>query len=286
MSNYFEVKLPEFKKAKLDLWQYLDQNKLQSLVGCFEENEFVKPSERSYELFSTLISQILALDSKSKRGKILIDKYFYLIKFCIDREYSLVQISALFSLIIRTHNVACETAFGNLDQTFAFFKEALLCYAVHRPPFSLNLFQPAQIKQILDYFMSTYFKQFKFYKYAFSTGIKAELNFSYTNQPEPVTNVQDNAENELDDSLIRNESRLLNELGLIEENNEQEALETNAEIKQFVRDYLNQHLSIVKADLMNEEIFTKIGDKKSSAQKRLKSSSSTKTPTKTPNKTK
>ncbi|RNA23739.1 coiled-coil domain-containing protein [Brachionus plicatilis] len=287
MSNYFDVKLPEFKQAKFELWQNLDQNQLQSLIGCFEESEFVKPKGSIYERFSALASKQVALDPKSKKDQILIDKYYYLIKFCLHREFSLVQISALWSLLIRTHRVACETAFGNLDQTFTYFKDALLCYAVHRPPFSLCLFQPSQIKEIIDYFFNSYFKQFKFYKYVFSTGITVDLNFSYTNQPEPVLSEQNEEQNELDDSMLRNESRLLNDLTQIfEENNEQEVDEPNAEVKQFVREYLNQHLSVVKADLLNEEIFTKLGDKKLSAQKRNKSGSSTKTPTKTPPKTK
>lgn len=283
MSNYFEVTLPEFKQAKLDIWQNLDQNQLKSLIGCFEETEFIKSSGNSYELFSTLICKLLNMDPKSKKDQILIDKYFYLIKFCLQKEFTLVQISALLSLLIRTHRVACETAFGNLDQTFKYFKDALMCYAVHRPPFSLNLFEPSQIKQILDYFFDAYFKQFKFYKYVFSTGIKANLSFSYTNQPEPEPNEQNQ---ELDYSLIRIESRLLNELTQIEENKEPESTEANNQIRQFVKDYLNQHLTLVKNDLLNEEIFTKIGDKKSSAQKRLKSSNSAKSSSNIKQKTK
>lgn len=273
MSNYFQVTLPEFKQAKLDIWQYLDQNQLKSLIGCFEETQFLKSSANSYELFTTLICKLLNMDLKSKKDQILIDKYFYLIKFCLQCDFNLVQISALMSLLIRTHHVACETAFGNLDQTFKYFKDALLCYAVHRPPFSLNLFQPSQIKQILDYFFDAYFKQFKFYKYVFSTGVKVDLSFSYTNQPEPEPSEPNE---ELEDSMERNESRLLNELSHIEENNETESNETNNEIKQFVRDYLNQHLVRVKNDLLSEEFFSKTADKKSSAQKRIKSGTSAK----------
>lgn len=99
-----------------------------------------------------------------------------------------------------------ETPFGNLDQTFSYFKDLLLCHAVNvsdkcvqiyervvlhvcinvlflrfrysvlsninqffqRPPHSIELFTPDEIRKITEYTVNTYFRHFKMYKYAFT----------------------------------------------------------------------------------------------------------------------
>ena len=76
----------------------------------------------------------------NKKSRILIDKYFYLFKFSLENLFNKEQISCLLTIAKKTHDLAVDTSFGNLDETFDYFKKSLLIHAVHRPPFSLQLF--------------------------------------------------------------------------------------------------------------------------------------------------
>ena len=42
---------------------------------------------------------------------------------------------------------------------------------------------PPQVKAITDYVLSTYFKHFKLYKYAFTKRVQLNLHFTYNGEP-------------------------------------------------------------------------------------------------------
>ncbi|XP_072273120.1 cilia- and flagella-associated protein 119 [Pyxicephalus adspersus] len=85
-----------------------------------------------------------------------------------------------------THNVCVETSLGNVEETYQFFKELLLCHAIHRPPFSIALFTQQQILHISDYVMNTYFRHFKLYKFVFTPQVCLDLTISYENELKSV----------------------------------------------------------------------------------------------------
>lgn len=54
-----------------------------------------------------------------------------------------------------------------------------------RPPFSIELFSPDQVKLITEYTINTYFRHFKMYKYAFTPQVKLDLGITYEGIPVP-----------------------------------------------------------------------------------------------------
>jgi len=283
----FSIKLPQYHKARVELWRYLNPNNLDALLGCFEiddYDEFLKSLTKSeanslawlkqtnlnkissqngqkedkgneqYKIFARLISTQMNLNLKDKKDSILVDKYFYLIRFALGNGFGKEQIGALITIIKRTHDVACETSFGNLEQTFDFFKNLLLVYCVHRPPFSLNIFSPKQAQLTIDYVYNAYFKSFKFYKYVFSPEMFLDLSMSYTNME------SDTKQSEI---TIKPESRLMMHSDeMMETLNEQaEELERSEQQKRkverdvladFVRNYVQNKLNKLQTDLEQE----------------------------------
>jgi hypothetical protein len=248
-SNY-TTKLPEYRKAKHELWTFLTINDIKALISCFpEQNHGLTDSSTEFESFRRLatIQFNLNTNKDKQRNDIIIDKYYYLVKFALANNFSIEQISALVTIQKRTHELAIDTSFGNLDETFDYFKNLLLVYSVHRPPFSLNIFTARQAKLIIDYFFDTYFKQFKFYKYTFSKASRLCLKFNYTNQIEQEDSIKNvptsnDQQTDLPDIIIETvENETLNV-----------KQEENDKLKNFIRDYLGQQIDQMKTELSNE----------------------------------
>jgi hypothetical protein len=270
-SQSFTLKLPENKKPKLELWKHIDPNNMDTLLRCFEiddYDEFMKRLETSnikvdkrvklerYKLFSNLLSKLLNLNLNDKRDLILIDQYYYLIEFALANSFTKEQINVLISITQRTHELACDTSFGNLDETFAFFRNFIVLYAVHRPPFSLKFFTPTQIELVLNYFMDTYFNQFKFFKYVYTPAVRLNLKFDYSNTFTPVlidNGLTETAESEfkeldLADSMLNEDEERVESQLTSTNNNAQD--KTTQELREFVKKYLSQQVDKAKKDIL------------------------------------
>jgi hypothetical protein len=285
-NSEFQIKLPVYRRPKLELWREIDPNNSDTLLGCFEIDDYeeffhrletnnikldhnvtnnVKPDR--YHLFKNLISKLLKLNLSNRKDLILIDQYYYLTEFSLNKKFNKEQINILLSIARRTHDLAIESSFGNLDQTFDYFKNSLLIYAVHRPPFSLNFFSPKQIELILNYFLDTYFNQFKFYKYVFTRAVRLNLEFEYKNLEKDIRREENDSnqvglllENELEalnsgdnnnnnnNLTDRNESRL----SPILDDESNSNVEQMNELKEFVKKYLNEKMIQVKKDILVE----------------------------------
>lgn len=114
---------------------------------------------------------------------IIMDLYFYTIMFARENNFNREKTSAVFSIVKKTHEVCIETPFGNVDQTFNYFKELVLCHAVNRPPHSIELFNADEVRKITEYTVNTYFRHFKMYKYAFTPLVRLDLSLSYVGLP-------------------------------------------------------------------------------------------------------
>ncbi|XP_073502387.1 cilia- and flagella-associated protein 119-like [Phyllobates terribilis] len=53
------------------------------------------------------------------------------------------------------------------------------CVVLQRPPFSIAVFSPQQLLLISDYFVNTYFRHFKLYKYVFTPQVTLDLSVIY-----------------------------------------------------------------------------------------------------------
>ncbi|XP_040211753.1 coiled-coil domain-containing protein 189 isoform X2 [Rana temporaria] len=118
------------------------------------------------------------------RASALLDLYYYTVRFCRDGGFTREQTSCLFSIMKEIHRTCAETSLGNVDECYQYFKELLLCHAVHRPPFSIAVFTQQQLPHISDYVLNTYFRHFKVYKYVFTPQVCLDLTVSYEEDSE------------------------------------------------------------------------------------------------------
>jgi len=154
-------------------------------------------SERIFEEWNSLPEEVVTAPSVNRPEKVLADKFhldawretpkdaivmdlfYYTLQFAREMKFNREKTSAFFSIIKKTHEVAVETPFGNLEQTFRYFKELILCHAVSRPPHSIELFNVDEVRKLTEYAINTYFRHFKMYKYAFTPLVRLDLSVNY-----------------------------------------------------------------------------------------------------------
>ena len=101
----------------------------------------------------------------------------------MENDFTKDQISAAFSIVKKTFEVCVETPFGNLDETYNYFKDLVLCHSVKRPPFSLDIFGASRAKKLTEYVINTFFRHFKLYKYCFTPKVRLDLTINYFGTP-------------------------------------------------------------------------------------------------------
>ncbi|KAJ3017012.1 hypothetical protein HKX48_003765 [Thoreauomyces humboldtii] len=111
-----------------------------------------------------------------QRSAILMDFYFYTLRFAKSNSLSPEQASVFFSIMKTTHERAAASPFIHLEKDYKVFKDMLLRHAIHRPPFSQKIFSLAEVKAIDEYAVNTYFRHYLMYKYAFTKKLRLNLN--------------------------------------------------------------------------------------------------------------
>lgn len=119
-----------------------------------------------------------------KQALIELDLFTYAILFCKKHAFSPEQLSAFFTILKSVHSMCISTPYDNFQDSFVYFRELLLRHSVQRPPFSTSLYSLTEVKAITDYVLSTYFKHFKLYKYAFTKRVQLNLKFHYSGEEE------------------------------------------------------------------------------------------------------
>lgn len=165
---------PREHKAKVCIWSDLTVADIDRLEDA-ETPEQIK----------RLLCELQHLDEPSLNPKhaVLLDLYYYTLQFARQQVFNKEQTSAFFSIVKNTHTVCTETPFGNVQQCFNYFREMVLCHAVKRPPFSVDLFKPAQVRSITEYVINTYFRHYKLYKYVFTPLVRLDLSMKYEGMP-------------------------------------------------------------------------------------------------------
>ena len=167
--------------ARICAWADLSLTDVERLLGACSETETLQQA----------LAEILGLDvsqSSNKQALIELDMYTYAILFAKKKDLSHEQVSAFFTILKSVHLMCISTPFDNLKETFQYFKELLLRHSINRPPYSTSLFTIAQVRDITEYVLNTYFKHFKLYKYAFTKWVQMNLKLSYVGvevSPEP-----------------------------------------------------------------------------------------------------
>ena len=251
--EHYEQSLPRNKKAKVELWKYLSPTDIEQLLKSFQNTDDVLKN-RDYENCKQVISEKFRLNPTSdRRDTILVDKYYFLIKFCSKHEFNREQTSALIYTLTKLHELMKSTAYGNIDQCYVYLKQMIILYSVYRPPYSLKLFEPEEAKLVLDYFVNTYLKHFKLYKLIFTPAIKLDLKFKYSNKSE---NDDSEQQNEKHVEEAQQHQQRLESVEEIENKRDgslsKEEDKATVDLKEFIKEYLTKKIEKVKENIVNE----------------------------------
>jgi len=169
-----KINQPKRHKAKVVVWADLTVDAVDRL------NESLNTDH-----IKQVLADIFMLDNHKDNLKsgIIMDLYYYTLQFAREQAFSPEKTSAFFSIIKKVFEVCVETPFGNLDHTFEYFKDLIHCHSVNRPPYSIELFSPDEVRKITEYTINTFFRHFKMYKYAFTPVVRLDVNVGYIGMP-------------------------------------------------------------------------------------------------------
>lgn len=137
----------------------------------------------------------------TKQQLIEMDLYVYAFLFGVKQRFTTAQLSTLLSIVKKLHEMCIGTVFDNYSQVLDFFQELMVRHSVNRPPFSVCIFSPDEVKSINDYLLSTYFKHFKLYKYAFTRRVHLNMSLTYDGEDETVPEVKSNQNAQVEGTL-------------------------------------------------------------------------------------
>jgi hypothetical protein len=233
-------------KPEILLWKDLPLVLSEQLLHC-------KTTE---ERIAALREVLGVREGGKKRDLITLDMYTYLVQFAMKEKLSPAQMSVLYSILKRVHQSCLSTPYDNMEETFDLFKGYLLCHSVDRPPFSVLLFSVEQVKSITEYFLSTYFKHYRLYKYAFTKKQCLNITFMYSDLPESPPSEQTEA-------AVDEETRVETEMKETSQQDEEEEkpdeLDTSqaldpreAEVQKLMEEQLSDKLQTLRTSVMQE----------------------------------
>ncbi len=156
-------------KPRLCEWEDLSLTNTEALQRCGADVEAIQKA----------LKEILRVPSEDKQSRIELDLYTHALLFAKTNEFSLPQMSAFFTILKSVHKLCVSTPFDNQEQALELFNNLLIRHGVSRPPYSVMLFSLRQVEIITDYVLSTYFKHYKLYKYAFTKKVRLSLRLAY-----------------------------------------------------------------------------------------------------------
>ena len=158
-------------EATFCVWTDLSYTECEQLLA-----KGLKPDELKAILKDTLKLNV-AMETSSQL-EIAAELYAHGVVFGRRSEFSPIQLSTLVSVLKRVHEACIATPFDNQEETMKLLQDLMVKHCVERPPYSSAVFSLAQVKDITEYILTTYFKHFKLYKYAFTKQVRMDLNFS------------------------------------------------------------------------------------------------------------
>ena len=110
----------------------------------------------------------------NERSAIALDLYFNALVYANNQGLSLEKTSCLLGIFKATHEKSMAERM-TIEKSFGFFKLLALQSSVHRPPYSLGILNFAEMKDMTEYALSTYFRYYKLYQYAFTDLIRMDI---------------------------------------------------------------------------------------------------------------
>ncbi len=145
------------------------------------------------EIQKLLVEKLGLLRFPTKQRLILLDLFTYTWLFGKKEGYKPDQMSTILTMVKRLHAKCTSTSRENLDDVLKNLQDMLVQHSVNRPPFSHSIFSLCQVKSITEFILSTYFKHYKLYKYAFTKKLHLNVNLTYAGEAEEMEEEQDAA---------------------------------------------------------------------------------------------
>ena len=178
-----------------------------------------KPTLDDEKNFITRLLNLVELfpNCQSKQY-IMLDYYMNLYNLCIENNFTLQQISTIMSIFYYMFSYSfCWISTEN--KIFEIYSTILNYHSINNPPFTYYIFSQSQKKLLLEYFETTFIKNFAFFEVLF----RYDVSICYLNQaPKIEQNNNNNLEQnkKIDKTPIGSVSKIISEYEMEEENDE------------------------------------------------------------------
>ena len=180
-------------------WEDLSLTDTEKLLRCCS----------TLEVMRRALCDVLGWENASSRqAAIELDMYSYSLFFAQKNNFSVPQTSAFFTILKSVHMLSVSTPFDNQEQALELFNNLMVRHGVTRPPYSVALFSLAQVKTITHYVLSSYFKHYKLYKYAFTKRVRLDLKVVYDGEESEVVSQVDVGEDKQEEDKEEEEEEL------------------------------------------------------------------------------
>jgi len=129
----------------------------------------------TYDNVSRLLSDYLQTDPSTPQGEILMKLYFVNLRFAVENRLTPEKASTMFSVLKLIHFISMDRCLTS-HQSMQELQTLLVQHSVERPPYSVGIFAPEDIRKIMDHVTDNYYRHYKLYRYIFTE--KRVLDFS------------------------------------------------------------------------------------------------------------
>jgi hypothetical protein len=110
-----------------------------------------------------------------RKTEIMLDFHFYNVAFCKARGFTAAKTAAFCGIMHALLEEDMAAAHRDVRQSFARLKQLVLEHSVERPPWSVGVFDDADIDPMLDHAANSYFRHFRLYRINLSARVQHEL---------------------------------------------------------------------------------------------------------------
>ncbi|XP_050309252.1 uncharacterized protein LOC126745447 isoform X2 [Anthonomus grandis grandis] len=172
----FNVPPVQKKEAKLSQWEYLDAEKVQTLLTLTDQKEIFEyigstlknyPTGRPKDFFIQLLSDVT--------------------KFCQSQSYDLEKVASVLSQFYLTHNYFTSSVDVSAEKVYIYFKDLMMCHSLPFPPCKKKIFTLNEARDILEFFCRIYTRNLPLIKYLCLPNFALYLNYEIPPAPVFVT---------------------------------------------------------------------------------------------------
>ena len=143
---------------KLCLWADLKPEHIAALDAAVDESGTQQVLAQALQLVP---------EDNPLRHSVLLEFYVNNVRFARENGFSIEKLSAFFSIMKRNHDEMVE-AFLPQQKSWEYLQALVLAHAVQRPPYSVGIFQLSEVRDITQYALDSYYRNFALYRYAFT----------------------------------------------------------------------------------------------------------------------